>query len=97
MENYEQDASNYINLLKEFDTLQDNEFDKAYIIHKQALAQYNRWSAILHDIRIHETRGNKSPAVKDRIEEIMRVLNNIYTSARMVWNKAKDDLNEGKY
>lgn len=97
MENYGQDAENYIELRKEFDTLRDNEYDRAYRIHKQALAQFDRWSEILHDIRIHETKGNRNPPLKDRIEDMLKVLNNIYTSARMVWNKAKDDLSEGKY
>jgi len=39
----------------------------------------------------------KDPPWKDRVEDMMRILNNVYTSARMIWNKAKDDFKEGKY
>lgn len=97
MENYKQDAENYIKLVQEFNTLQDTEYARGYVLHKQALALYERWSTILYDVRRMETKGNKNPALKDRIEHVMRVINNIYTSSRMVWNKSKDDLNEGKY
>lgn len=98
MDEFKQDAENYINLVKDFDTLQDNQYERAYVLHKRALGLYERWSTILFEVRKHEAdTKTKQPALKDRIENIMKTLNNIYTSCRMVWNKSKDDLNEGKY
>lgn len=90
MENYEQDAQNYINLVNEFSALQDVEYAKAYKLHKKALAQYERWSNILIEVRgIEKKTKTKQTTLKGRIEHIMKVLNNIYTSARMVWNKGE--------
>lgn len=98
MDEFKQDAESYIALVQEFNTLQDNQYTNDYELHKRALAQYDRWSLILLEVRKHEIETKvKHPAVKDRIEHIMKTLNNIYTSSRMVWNKSKDDLNEGKY
>lgn len=90
MENYEQDAQNYINLVNEFKTLQDVEFARAYKLHKSALVQLERWSNILVEVReIEKNTKTKQTILKGRIEHIMKVLNNIYTSARMVWNKGE--------
>lgn len=98
MDEFKQDAENYINLHEEFEALHDTEYAKAYILHKSALAQYERWSTILFDVRKHEIETKiKQTALKDRIEHIMKTLNNIYTSSRMIWSKAKSDLNGGKY
>lgn len=97
MDEYKEDAENYIKLVNEFHGLHDTEYDKAYAMHKMALAQYERWSFILLEVRKHEIETKtKKPALKDRIEHVMRTLNNIYTSSRMVWSKAKNDLNQGK-
>lgn len=98
MDNYKQDAENYIRLVQEFSTLQDTEYARAYALHKQALALYERWSTILFEVRQLELKTRvKQAALKDRIEHILKVINNIYTSSRMVWSKGKNDLNEGRY
>ncbi|MCT8975518.1 hypothetical protein N4T77_02790 [Clostridium sp. CX1] len=90
MEDYNQDAQNYINLVNEFNTLQDTEYARAYKLHKNALAQYERWSNILIEVReLEQATKTKQTTLKGRIEHIMRVLNNIYTSSRMVWNKGE--------
>lgn len=96
-EMYQEDVNNFIDILNKFKYLQDNDYTTAYQIHKDALAQYDRWSQIRFDVRREELCRKKNPPWKDRIEEIMRTLNNIYTSSRMVWNKGKDDLSDGKY
>ena len=97
MEEYKEDAENYIKLVYEFHALHDTEYDKAYVLHKMALAQYERWSFILLEVRKHEIENKiKQPALKDRIEHLLKVLNNIYTSSRMVWSKGKNDLTQGK-
>lgn len=94
---YKEDVNNFIDITEKFKILQENDFSTAYQLHKDALAQYERWSQILFEVRRAESGRKKDPPWKDRVEDIKKVLNNIYTSARMVWNKAKDDLNEGKY
>lgn len=93
----DEDITNFTEILNRFEVLQDNAYAEAYDLHKQALAQYDRWSTIFFEVRKAEVGNKKNPALKDRIEQILRILNNIYTSSRMVWNKAADDLNQGKY
>lgn len=94
---YLEDVNNFIEIVDRFKNLQDNDYANAYQLHKDALAQYDRWSQILFDVRRAEMARKRDPAWKDRVEEMMRVLNNIYTSSRMVYRKGKDDLTEGKY
>lgn len=91
------DVNNFVDIVDRFKYLQDNDYTTAYKLHKDALAQYDRWSQILFEVRRTEMIKKKDPPWKDRVEDIMRILNNIYTSSRMVWNKSKDDLNDGKY
>lgn len=93
-----EDLNNFTNLINDMDTLQDNNYPRAYTIHKQALKQYDRWSTILYKIRANEGRGiAKNPALKDRVAQILKMIDNVYVSSRMVWGKAKDDLSGGKY
>ncbi|MHC1681372.1 MAG: hypothetical protein AB6733_00165 [Clostridiaceae bacterium] len=94
---YFEDVNNFINVVKRFKYLQDNDHATAYQLHKDALAQYDRWSQILFEVRRSEIVRRKDPPWKDRVEDMMRVLNNIYTSSRMVYRKGKEDLSEGKY
>lgn len=94
---FDEDIQYFQQIVERFNYLQDTDYSAAYQLHKEALAQYDRWSTIFFEVRRAEAGSKKDPALKDRIEHILKILNNIYTSSRMVWNKAKDDLNEGKY
>jgi hypothetical protein len=94
---YQEDVNDFINIMDRFKYLQDNDYTTAYKLHKDALAQYDRWSQILFEVRRSELSRKKDPPWKDRAEEVMRVLNNIYISSRMVYGKGKDDLSGGKY
>lgn len=94
---YQEDVQNFLDITERFAELQDTDYLIAYKLHKDALGQYERWSTILFETRRLEVSNKKDPPWKNRIEDIMKILNNIYTSSRMVWNKSKDDLNEGKY
>ncbi len=94
---FDEDIQYFQQIVERFNYLQDTDYSEAYQLHKEALAQYDRWSTIFFEVRRAEASSKKDPALKDRIEHILKILNNIYTSSRMVWNKAKDDLNEGKY
>jgi hypothetical protein len=96
-EMYQEDVNDFIAIVDRFKYLQDNDYTTAYKLHKDALAQYDRWSQILFEVRRSELSRKKDPPWKDRAEEVMRVLNNIYISSRMVYGKGKDDLSGGKY
>jgi hypothetical protein len=93
----DEDIESFKGILERFGILQDTDYSQAYQLHKDALAQYDRWSTIFFEVRRAEIGSKKDPALKDRIEHVLKILNNVYTSSRMVWNKSKDDLNEGKY
>ena len=93
-----EDLNNFNSLMDDIGTLTDNEYARAYTIQRRALVQYDRWSTILYQIRINENRGiPKNPALKDRVGQILKMIDNVYVSSRMVWGKAKDDITGGKY
>lgn len=93
-----EDLNNFSNLMDEIDILKDNDYAKAYTLQKKSLRQYDRWSTILFDIRTGESKGiAKNPALKDRVAQILKMIDNAYVTARMVWGKAKDDITGGKY
>lgn len=92
------DLNSFSNLMNDMDKLNDNEYARAYTIQRRALSQYDRWSTILYQIRNNESRGiPKNPALKDRVAQILKMIDNVYVSSRMVWGKAKDDITGGKY
>lgn len=92
------DLNNFSDLMDEINILNDNDYSKAFTLQKKALRQYDRWSTILFDIRNSETRGiPKNPALKERVAQILKMIEWAYTSSRMVWGKAKDDITGGKY
>jgi hypothetical protein len=92
------DLNNFSNLMDDMEILNDNDYAEAYRIHKKALSQYDRWSTILFQIRANESRGiPKNPALKDRVAQILKMIDNVYVSSRMVWGKAKDDITGGRY
>ncbi|WP_315074489.1 hypothetical protein [uncultured Clostridium sp.] len=93
-----EDLNNFNNLMDEIDILNDSDYAKAFQLHKNALRQYDRWSYILFQIRSNEGKEvQKNPALKDRIGQILKMIDNAYVSSRMVWSKAKDDITGGKY
>lgn len=93
-----EDLNCFSNLMNEMNILNDNDYAKAFILQKKALGQYDRWSTILFNIRTSETRGiPKNPALKERVVQILKMIEWAYTSSRMCWGKAKDDITGGKY
>jgi len=92
------DWNNFSSLMNDMDVLNDNQYSIAYTIQRRALSQYDRWSTILYQIRSNESKGiPKNPALKDRVGQILKMIDNVYVSSRMVWGKAKDDITGGKY
>lgn len=94
---FDEDINGFKGVVERFSILQDTDYYEAYKLHKDALAQYDRWSTIFFEVRKEEVGKKKNPALKDRIEHILKILNNVYTSSRMVWSKGKDDMNNNKY
>lgn len=93
-----EDLTGFNKLRDEMDALNDNDYAEAYRLHKYAKGLYNRWSTILYQIRINEGKTiQKSPALKDRVGQILKMIDDDHITSRMVWNKAADDLNQGKY
>ncbi|ACD24946.1 hypothetical protein FDE76_13305 [Clostridium botulinum] len=93
-----EDLNSFTDLINEMDTLKDNEYARAYNLHKKALGIYDRWSSILYEVRSNEGKGiPKNPPLKDRVGQILKMIDNVYVSSRMVWNKSKDDISEGRY
>jgi predicted oxidoreductase (fatty acid repression mutant protein) len=94
---FAEDIKYFEEILHRFSILQDNDYESAFNLHKDALASYDRWSTIYFEVRKAELGSKKNPALKDRIEQILRVLNNIYTSSRMVFGRAKEDSAQKRY
>ncbi|MDY3373353.1 MAG: hypothetical protein SOX50_08780 [Terrisporobacter othiniensis] len=92
---YKEEALQYINIVKRFGAIQENDIKGAYRLMLDSLQAYNRWSKIKLDIKKDLGRGEKA-ALKDRLEEICKYLKEVHITSRMIWNKAKDDLNNNK-
>ncbi len=93
----DEDIKTFQDIMEEFKGLQDTEYDKAYELHKVALSAYDRWSTILFETRQAEWKG-KDPALKERIKQVLDMLDKVYTSARMVWGRSKTDYdNKSRY
>jgi hypothetical protein len=93
-----EDLTNFNNIMDEIESLTDIEYARAFNLHLRALSQYNRWSYILFQVRVNEGKEiPKNPALKDRIAQMLKMLEDAHRSARMIWNKATDDIAGGKY
>lgn len=93
-----EDLNNFNEIMESIYVLQDNDYSTGYKLHLKAMMQYNRWSTILFQIRNSEKRGiPKDPALKDRVSQMLKLLDDAYVSARGVFTKGKNDLNLGKY
>ena len=89
-EQYQEEVKGFNSIYRRFEKLQENDIHGAYRLMIDSLQAYNRWSKIRQDIRKGLSRG-QAAETKDRLEDINRYLISVYTTARMVWNNAKDD------
>lgn len=93
-----EDLNGFNDVMNSIYNLSDNDYSTAYKLHLRAMRQFDRWSTIWFQIRESEKRGiPKDPALKDRVSHILKLLDNAYTSARVVFTKGKNDFNTGKY
>ena len=90
-EQYKQEATQFNNIVKRFEMLQETDIVDAYSLMKDSLQAYNRWSKIKQDIK-KDLRKGEMAALKERLEEITRYLKEVHTVSRMTWKCAKDDL-----
>jgi hypothetical protein len=88
---YQTEVKIFNNIYVRLERLQENDIHGAYKLMVDSLQAYNRWSKIREDIRKELTRG-QGAEIKDRLEDICKYLMCVYTTSRMVWNNAKDDL-----
>lgn len=95
-DNYLQDAIEYVKIRKRYDELQDSDVAGAFRLMKDSLALYDRWSKILFDVRRTETKETKDPPFKDRVDDMCRILREINTETRMLWNKGEEDLRNNR-
>lgn len=86
-----EDIEEFKNTVEEFKELQETEYSKAFYLHKKALIQYDRWSYILFLIKKSNSARGANADIKERVKQVLEILNNIYLSARMVWNRGKED------
>lgn len=93
-----EDLKSFNDILSRFKILTDNDYAEAFQLHQEALILYERWSYILYEIRTSEKRGiPKDVPLKDRIKNMLDIIEWIYTSARTVFVKGKNDLNAKGY
>ena len=88
LKDYKEEVKNYYKILNEFMTMQENDIATAYKLHKFALAYYERFSFILYEYKVNKGK----PAIKARLEDMLKVLNHIYTSCRMVFGRGKEEI-----
>lgn len=94
----EEDIQSYNDILFRFKRLTDNDYADAFLLHQDALILYERWSYIFYEVRTGEKRGiPKDVPLKDRIKNMLDIIEWIYTSARTVFVKGKNDLNSKGY
>ena len=89
-EQYKQEATQFNNIVKRFEMLQETDIVDAYSLMKDSLQAYNRWSKIKQDIK-KDLRKGEMAALKERLEEMTRYLKEVHTVSRMTWKCAKDD------
>lgn len=93
-----EDLNNFNEVINDIYNLSDNDYSTAYKLHLNAMRQYDRWSTILFQIRNSEKRGiPKDPALKDRVSQMLKLMDDVYISAKGVFTKGKNDLNMGRY
>ena len=92
---YNQEVVIFNNIVKRYSMLQENDIESAYKLMIDSLQCYNRWSKIKCDIKKSSGRGQLS-AIKARLEEMCKYLKEVYTTSRMIWSRAKEDLKIGE-
>lgn len=93
---YEEDIRLYVNIIKKFEIIQENDIAGAYQLMKDSYVVAERWNKIKYDIKKELKRGEEV-AFKERLDDMCKYLREIATTSRMIWNNAKKDLERGVY
>ena len=83
---YKKEANEFINIVKRFKTLQDDDVIEAYDLMKRSLVLYDRFSFIKADLAKNFERGNPN---KKRLQEITDILLNIHVTTRQIYQNIK--------
>ena len=87
-EKYKEDITQYVHIVKRFNTLTEYDIAGAYSLMKESFQVAERWSKIRYDIKKDLKRGEKA-AFKERLDDMCKYLREISTTSRMIWNQAR--------
>jgi hypothetical protein len=88
---YTEDAKQFTNIIQRYNLLRENDTMSAYTLMKDSLQVFNRWSEIREEITKSLKRGEDS-SVKKRLEDKQRILIEIHTDARIIFNRSKKEM-----
>lgn len=88
---YEQDTTQYINIIERYRLLRENDTMSAYGLMKDSLQIFNRWSEIREETTKGLGRGVNSE-LKKRLEDKLRVLIEIHTDSRIIFSRSKKEM-----
>lgn len=88
----DEDVKQYQNVRKRYFEIQENDLTEAFKLSKDALIVFDRWSYKKYLLNKGSKRGENS-AAKQRYKEVCEVLYAIHLSAKSIWTKGKDDIN----
>jgi type II secretory pathway component PulL len=97
---YAEDFQNYREILERYMNMNETDGAAAYDLMIDALTLYERFSFVKLQVRREEIKGQsdtRDPAMKDRLDEVLKVLREINQEARMVWRQAEDDESDPTY
>ena len=86
LKEFKKEANEFINIVKRFKTLQDDDVIEAYDLMKKSLVLYDRFSFIKSDLAKNFERGNPT---KKRLQEITDILLNIHVTTRQIYQNIK--------
>lgn len=88
---YSAELKQYKTLLEAYQGLTDNDPAQAFNIMQDALNLAERFSEIHFDVRREEKIIKvKDAALKDRMEQIYKILREIHTGCRMIWARGEN-------
>lgn len=91
----EDDVRNFIQLLGDYSRLEENDIKTAYEMSERALQQFARWTYIKAAVKKQLGRGEKA-YLKERLDDICKIIYEIYTFSRMIWKQAKEDFRNNR-
>lgn len=89
---YQEEAQQYIDTLNKYLNLTDVDYAQAFELMQTSAQLKERFSEIhFKTRRIEKLTGDKDAALKDRLEQIYKMLGEIHTGCRMIWARGKEE------